>query len=415
MTANDVSHATRTLPATMLTDTEAQLDMKRLRAYRLGRLRQQLIEHDYGACVLFDPISIRYATGYRNHPLFQLHIPSYCLFVPAEGPVVLLLEGAAPAGTRGLETIGECRSAPPFSHFTGGRRRDEWVRCWAKEIADLMRDRAGQNRRLAVGPTDVRATLALSNEKLALFDALEPVERARAIKSIDEVLCMNASLAVAETGLALMREALRPGISEMEWWAILHHTNISRGGDWIDARIAAAGDHANPWLREAGARLIRPGELIGVDTDMVGPFGYCADLSRTFHCGPGKPTQDQRDLYKLALEEIHHNMGLVKAGLSFREFTEKAWKQPEQYVANRYPVLAHGIGLCDEWPSIFYPSDWNRCGYDGIVEENMMLCIESYIGVEGGHEGVKLEEVVLVTARGYELLTRFPFEDELLV
>ena len=147
---------------------------------------------------------------------------------------------------------------------------------------------------------------------------------------------------------------------------------------------------------------------------MVGPFGYCADISRTYHCGPGKPTPGQRELYKLAFEEVHHNIGLVKPGLGFREFTEKAWKQPEQYVANRYDVLAHGIGMCDEYPCIFYPADWDRLGYDGMIEENMTICIESYIGAEGGAEGVKLEQQVLVTAQGCEPLSKFPFEEALL-
>jgi Xaa-Pro aminopeptidase len=74
----------------------------------------------------------------------------------------------------------------------------------------------------------------------------------------------------------------------------------------------------------------------------------------------------------------------------------------------------HGVGLADEWPDVPHPIDWDEFGYDGRFEENMVLCVESYIGAEGGAEGVKLEEQVLLTADGLQVLSTFPFEDELL-
>ena len=160
--------------------------------------------------------------------------------------------------------------------------------------------------------------------------------------------------------------------------------------------------------------MIRAGELVAFDTDMVGPFGYLADISRTYHCGPGRPTPAQRELYKLAYEEVHANLELVKAGLSFREFSEKAFQPPAEYVANRYDILAHGVGMCDEYPCIFYAIDWDELANDGVLEAGMTLSVESFMGAEGGAEGVKLEQQIVVTEDGYELLSRFPFEDELL-
>ena len=77
-------------------------------------------------------------------------------------------------------------------------------------------------------------------------------------------------------------------------------------------------------------------------------------------------------------------------------------------------LLAHGIGLCDEYPAIYYRQDVDQYGFEGVLEENMTICIESYVGAVGGREGVKLEHQVLVTAKGCELLSKFPFEDELL-
>src|SRR5260370_714144 len=81
----------------------------------------------------------------------------------------------------------------------------------------------------------------------------------------------------------------------------------------------------NPWFQEASDRVVRPGDLVSFDPDLIGPFGYCADISRTFHCGPGKPSPEQRKIYGLAMEQIHYNIDLVKPGLSLAEFSEKAW------------------------------------------------------------------------------------------
>jgi Xaa-Pro aminopeptidase len=69
--------------------------------------------------------------------------------------------------------------------------------------------------------------------------------------------------------------------------------------------------------------------------------------------------------------------------------------------------------MCDEWPKVAHIQDLSRSGYDGILQENMTICIESYIGAEGGAEGVKLEQQVLVTATGPQVLTTYPFEETL--
>ena len=88
--------------------------------------------------------------------------------------------------------------------------------------------------------------------------------------------------------------------------------------------------------------LIKVGACGMNNTDMIGPFGYAADVSRTFFSGPGKPSTYQKELYQRAHEEVHQNLGLMQPGMSFKEITEKAYRQPDKFVASRYPVLAHG-------------------------------------------------------------------------
>ena len=101
-------------------------------------------------------------------------------------------------------------------------------------------------------------------------------------------------------------------------------------------------------------------------------------------------------------------MEMLRPGRSFRELSFAATSVPADYLANRYSVLFHGVGLCDEYPAVPYPEDWERSGYDGVLQPGMIVCVESYIGRHGGREGVKLEEQVLITQTGYEQLSRYP-------
>jgi Xaa-Pro aminopeptidase len=182
----------------------------------------------------------------------------------------------------------------------------------------------------------------------------------------------------------------------------------------METRLLTSGGRTNPWYQECSEKIIRPGDLVAFDTDLVGPFGYCVDVSRTYHCGPGKPSDEQRRLYQTAYENVQYNIALLKPGMSFREFAETCWEIPDAFLANRYVCMVHGVGMADEYPDVPHLLDWDETGYDGVFEENMTLCVESYIGAEGGAEGVKLEEQVLLTAEGPQILSTFPFEDALL-
>jgi Xaa-Pro dipeptidase len=404
----------RRTPGIGLTDASAQIDMRRLRAYRLGRFRAELRARDYAGAVLFDPINVRYATGSRNMAVWTLHNPARYVFVPTEGPIILFDFHNCVFLSDGLETIAEVRPACSWYFFGAGPRLAEKAKRWAAEIADLVKTHGGGNRRLAVDHCDPAGAAALAGHGIELVDAQAPIEMARAIKSEDELACMNAAISVCEAGMARMREALRPGMTENELWSLLHQTNIAMGGEWIETRLLASGGRTNPWFQECGDRVIRAGELVSFDTDLIGPFGYCADLSRSYFCGPGRPSDEQKRLYGLAYEQIHFNIDLIKPGMTLREVAEKSFKLPERCAPNRYSVVFHGVGLCDEYPHGAYLQDFERGGYDGVLEPGMTICVESYMGEVGGDEGVKLEQQVLITDSGLELLSTFPFETELL-
>jgi len=390
------------------------IDLVALRAHRLGRLRAEMAARDIAACVLFDPVNIRYATGARNMQVFHARNPARYLFVPVDGKVVLYEFPGCHHLAAGLETIDEIRGAVTASFVAAGPGIGAREVEWARDIAALVRETCGAGARLGIERINAGAVLALAHHGFAIVDAQEPVERARAVKSADEIACVRAALASVERAVADLRAALRPGIRENELWSVLHARVIAEDGDYVETRLLSSGPRTNPWFQEAGPRVIEANELVALDTDVVGCHGYYCDFSRTFHSGPEAPSAAQRELYRTALEQVRHNLDLLRPGLTFRDYAERAWAIPERFVANRYYLSAHGCGMTGEYPYLYHAMDFPEAGYDGVIEPGMTICVESYIGEAGGRDGVKLEEQVLVTETGTEVLSRFPFEAALL-
>jgi len=414
-----LSRLARKVPGVGVADTASgQLDMLRLRAYRLGRLQAELQKLDVGGILLGDAINIRYATGVRNMQAWSLHALIRMAFVPTEGKAVCFEYAGSEHLAQPLETVAEVR--PSGGTYRAGVKRDATgerdpaVVAWAVQIAELVRQQG--SKRLAIDRMIGHfVALALSDQGLTLVAGGPALGQAQAIKSADEIQCITLAVAATETGMARMRDALEPGITENELWAVLNGTNIALGGEYSDTRLLSSGGRTNPWYQEATDRRVRPGELVSFDTDMIGPFGYDADISRAFFCGPGRPSAEQRRLYRTAYEQLQHNLALVRPGRAFREMSELAFRLPEAFWPNQMAMTWHGVGLYGQWPTIVgYKHYKPDSGLDGVVQPGMVLCCESYVGAVGGLEGVKLEQQLAVTEDGYELLTTFPFEDELL-
>lgn len=397
-----------------LSENEARPDLRRMRGWRLERVRAELRALDVAGLLLFDPINIRYACGSRNMAVWTLHNAARYLFVATDGPVVLFDFHGCEHLSEGLETIDEVRLARGFYFYASGPHVQPRARAWAAEIAELVTRHGGGNRRLALDHCDPPGAAALAALGIELLEGQGPMEMARRIKSPDELACMAHAMAVCEAGMAAMRDRLEPGVTENQVWAELHRVNAALGGEWIETRLLSSGPRTNPWFQECGKRVIRAGELVSFDTDLIGPFGMCCDVSRSFFCGPGRPSPEQRRLYGIAWEQIHHNLALLRPGVGFRELAERAFPLPESCRPRRYSVVFHGVGLCDEYPHLAYAEDFDAHGYDGVVEPGMTLCVESYVGELGGREGVKLEQQVLVTETDCALLSSFPFEEALL-
>ncbi len=392
--------------------TTPPVDLDGVRLERLERLRVELRKHDYAGLLMFNQINTRYATDATNMQVWCAHYETRCVFVCTDGPVVLFDYANLPHLAEDLPTIDEYRAIPSFYFFAAAERADERVAKFADQIADLVQTYGAGNNRIAVDHLSFKGIDALRARQLSIHEGEEVCERARAIKSPEELELMKASIAACEAGMYAMRDAMTPGITENALWAELHRTNIALGGEWIETRLLSSGPRTNPWFRECSMRPIAAGDMVSFDTDLIGPYGYCADISRSWIAGDGKPTDEQRRLYAAAYEQIQTNIGVLKPGMTFAEVAEKAWPIPDEFLSNRYSSLIHGVGLADEYPSIKHWVDWAEKGLQGTVEEGMTLCVESFIGSEGGKEGVKLEEQVLITANGAVPLSAYPYELE---
>ncbi|MCP4336028.1 MAG: hypothetical protein GY785_25580, partial [Gammaproteobacteria bacterium] len=196
MSPTDKFHLARKTPAMTLTDFEPNLDMDKLCRYRLGRVREKLAAQDLAACVLYDPINIRYATGTRNMSVYTMHAAERYAFIATEGPVVIF--DSYPVGTPTI--VDERRPAQIWYYEVTQDKTFDACQNWAAEIADLVHQYGGGNRRLAI---DRMATLgygALQKHKLTLCDGGSVMEQARLIKSTEELACMSVAVAACDVG-----------------------------------------------------------------------------------------------------------------------------------------------------------------------------------------------------------------------
>ena len=387
-------------------------DLAAMRAYRLARVRAELAARDYAGIVVTDPINVRYATDSANMQVWCLHNASRYAFVATDGPVIVFdFHGCAHLSAH-LDLVDEVRPGRGWYFFKSGDRMAEHAAGWAAEIADLVRAHGGGNRRLALDHVNPEGVEALRAQGISVHEGQAVMELARAIKSPDEIKAMRCALAACEAAMAVMQRRLRPGVTEQELWAHLHAEAIRRGGEWIETRLLSSGPRTNPWFQECSSRVIEAGDLVAFDTDLIGPYGYCADISRTWLCGDGRPSNAQIDLYRRAREQIAYNLELVRPGRGLARVLGQGISAARALPAPTAIPRSRTASACaTSIRRSTIPRTSKVTGYDGVLEAGMTICVESYIGEAGGAEGVKLEEQVLVTETGAEVLSRYPFED----
>ena len=183
-----------------------------------------------------------------------------------------------------------------FEFFPAGQYAEDAARLWGDRITSKLKDMGILGQRLGFDRLDFNSMESLRDHEIPLADARIPFERARSIKTEDEVSLIRQACAVADISICAVRDAIKPGVTEQELFAVMTYTNLKHGGEHMDARLLSAGGNTNPWGQGSTDRIVRPGDLVGYDTDMAGPMGYFADFSRTYLCGDkGHPPNCRAD------------------------------------------------------------------------------------------------------------------------
>lgn len=384
-------------------------NLEAMRAYRWKRLTQHIVDRDYGGLLMFDPLNIRYATDSTNMQLWNTHNPFRAVLLCADGYMVIWDYKNAPFLSKFNPLVREQRSGADLFYFDRGDKVDVAADVFSREVRNLINEHGGGNNRLAIDKSMLHGIRALEAQGFKIMPGEEVTEKSRSIKGPDEILAMRCASHACEASVLEMFEATKIGMSEDAIWAELHKANIKRGGEWIETRLLATGPRTNPWFQECGPRRLQNNEILAFDTDLIGCYGICVDISRTLWFGTEKPRQDMIDAMRHAHEHIMTNMGQMKPGTSLHDLTFKGHQLDDQYIKGQYGCRFHGVGLCDEWPLVAYKEGYVEGAFDYELEPGMVLCAEALVSPEGGDFSIKLEDQVLVTEDGYENLTKYPF------
>ncbi|UWR21307.1 dimethylsulfonioproprionate lyase DddP [Sulfitobacter sp. S190] len=394
-------------------------DLPAMRRYRWDRLTRHIVERDLGGLLMFDPLNIRYATDTTNMQLWNTHNPFRAVLLCADGYMVIWDYKNAPFLADFNPLVRESRSGASMFYFAAGDRIDPVADRFSAEVADLVRAHGGGNMRLAVDKIMVHGLRALEAQGFAVSDGEEVTEKSRAVKGPDEILAMRCANHACETAVRSMEDFARAEVprgqtSEDDVWAVLHAENIRRGGEWIETRLLSSGPRTNPWFQECGGRICQNNEIISFDTDLVGSYGICIDISRSWWIGDRKPPADMIYAMQHGVEHIQTNMQMLKPGVMIPELSANTHVLDAQFQKQKYGCLMHGVGLCDEWPLVAYPDKAVQGAFDHPLEAGMVICVEALVSPEGGDFSIKLEDQVLITEDGFENLTTYPFDAALM-
>jgi Xaa-Pro aminopeptidase len=394
-------------------------NLTRMREFRWARLTKAIVDRGYGGLLMFDPLNIRYATDTTNMQLWNTHNPFRACLLLADGHMVMFEYKQSPFLVEFNPLVAELRPSASFFYSVTGDKSDAAAAAFAGQVDELMRAHAGTNRRLAVDKIMIHGLRALEKWGFEVMEGEEVTEKTRVIKGPDEVLAMRCAAHACEASIAEMEAFTRENVpngnvSENAIWAELHAGNIRRGGEWIETRLLASGPRTNPWFQECGPRIVQNNEIVAFDTDLIGAYGICIDISRSWWIGDARPTNAMISAFHHGLDHIRDHQSRLKPGVTIKDLVHGGHQLAPDYWKQKYSCKMHGVGLCDEWPFVAYPDGWVNDAFEVALEPGMTLCVEALISPEGGDFSIKLEDQVLITETGCENLTKYPFDPRLL-
>ena len=186
--------------------------------------------------------------------------------------------------------IDEVRTGASMFYFAKGDKVKSAAENFSDQVGQAFKKKGKHSKRLAIDKIMLDGFKSLENKDFKIENGEKIMEHARSIKSAEEIKAMRCSISACETSMHIMENKTKPGMTENDIWSILHSENIKRGGEWIETRLLSSGNKTNPWFQECGSRVLQNNEIVAFDTDLVGCYSICTDISRTWWIGDQEPT-----------------------------------------------------------------------------------------------------------------------------
>jgi Xaa-Pro dipeptidase len=411
--ATPASIATRPFasPGAQMVDWEERVSPDRLRTYRLQRAKAALAASDVGALLLFDFNNIRYVTSTHIGEWARDKMTRYALLTRGGEPHLWDFGSAAkhhrlycpwlpPENVRGGMIGLRGAVAPDAGLFTRA----------AREIAEILRAEGVADMPIGVDIVEPPMAAALADEGILVRDGQQTMLNAREVKSQDEITLLNTACAMVDGAYQLIAEQLKPGVKESQLVANVTKYLFDMGAEHVDNINAVSGERCSPHPHVFSDRIIRPGDQAFFDIIQT-YVGYKTCYYRTFTVGSA--TDAQRDAYTRAREWIDASIELMRPGVGTDQVAS-VWPKAEEFGFDNEMEcfglqFGHSVGLfLHERPII---SRLNSLDHPVEIKEGMVIALETYCPANDGFSAARIEEEVVVTANGPQVITRFPSQE----
>jgi Xaa-Pro dipeptidase len=392
-------------------DFEERVDFRRLHGYRLARARHALSRSGLGALLVFDQYNIRYLSSTVIGEWARDKLTRWCLLTGNGEPWVWDFGSAARHHKLYAPWIPERQSLAGLVGLRGAvSPKAGLFKKAAQEIREILRAEGVGDLPLGVDVVEPPFLFALQELGLAIRDGQQVMLEARMLKSQDELTLLNMAAAMVDGVYQDIFEALKPGIRENEIVALANERLYRMGADNVEAINAISGERCSPHPHNFTDRLIRPGDQAFFDI-IMSFVGYRTCYYRTFSVG--KATRPQLTAYKKAREWMDEAIALIKPGITTdkiaRAFPKAADIGFETEMAAFGLNFCHGIGLgLHERPII---SRLNSFDDPMELQAGMMFAVETYCPATDGVSAARIEEEVIVTPAGAQIITLFPADE----
>jgi Xaa-Pro aminopeptidase len=400
--------------ATMAVDWEQRIDFGRLRADRLARAKASLEASDLGALLLFDPNNLRYVTSTHIGEWARDKNARWALMARGADPILWDFGSAARHHQLYAPWLPPENFRAGVAPMRGAMPVETGVPdALAETIAHELRERGLEQEPLGIDMSDLVTVEALQRAGIHVTDGSRVMMDARKIKTAEEIALLDHACGIVDAVYEEIYRMLRPGVREHEVVARAQGLLFELGSDHVEAINAVSGDRCNPHPHVFSDRLLRPGDQAFFD--VIHSFmGYRTCYYRTFNIGSASPAQ--LDAYKQCREWLDTAIELVRPGATTDEIAS-VWPTAEELgFPNEESCFGlqfgHGVGVGLYEPPMISRVHSLDCPQE--IEEGMVFALETYCAATDGRSAARIEEELVVTADGCDVITRFPAE-ELLV